>query len=243
MKFRSKILTMIGVICISSSISAATTLKISAELKKQNIIKNGEVINKQVISYKGTTYVPLREFADLVNVDVSYDKGYIYIGEPTKEETDKLSDSYNYANPAPLNTYQTYSGKYLGNPYTIKITLTDVIRGEKAWEMAKSASWMNQEPSQGKEYLIAKVSADLVSADKVIPLSYMNFSCYSKNNIDHEKPGTLRPAPPEPALEAKLTAGGKTEGYVAFIIDKSDPSPKIGYGGIDTGVWFAASEE
>lgn len=31
-----------------------------------------------------------------------------------------------------------------------------------------------------------------------------------------------------------------TEGYAAFIIDKADPSPKIGYGGINEGVWFAA---
>lgn len=206
MKFRSKIITIFGIICISSSISAATALKISAELKKQDIVKNGEVISKQVISYKGTTYVPLREFAELVNVDVSYNKGYIYIGDAKKDETTAISYSYNYANPAPLNIYQTYSGKYLGNPYTIKMAITEVIRGEKAWEMAKNASWLNQEPKEGKEYLIVKVSAQLISADMVIPLRFMDFSCYSNHNILYDKPGTLRPLSPEPILDAKLTA-------------------------------------
>lgn len=120
------------------------------------------------------------------------------------------------------------------------MAVTEVIRGEKAWEIAKNASWLNQEPKEGKEYLIVKVSAQLISADKAIPFRFMDFSCYSNHNILYDKPGTIRPLSPEPALDATLTAGGMTEGYVTFIIDKADPAPKIGYRGINEGVWFAA---
>lgn len=80
-------------------VGAATGIKISAELKPQNVISNGETYNQQVISYKGSTYVPLRSFGDLVGVSVDYKDGNIYLGG-------------DLSSPATSQTVNTNKSKY-----------------------------------------------------------------------------------------------------------------------------------
>ncbi|WP_410496510.1 DUF5067 domain-containing protein [Cellulosilyticum sp. ST5] len=67
-----------GTICLG--IGAATGSKITATLMQQPIVSNGVTSTKEVISYKNSTYVPLREFANMTGTSVDYKNGKIYVG-------------------------------------------------------------------------------------------------------------------------------------------------------------------
>lgn len=79
-------LTMGLVAIIATTVGAATGIKISAELLKQNLVLNGEQNVEEVINYKGTTYVPLRKLSTMLGAQVSYNDGTIYVvGEGFEE--------------------------------------------------------------------------------------------------------------------------------------------------------------
>lgn len=76
--------------------AVTTTKKITAELKGQNIVLSGSVQTQQIISYNGTTYVPLRSFANLVGTQVDYKNGNIYLGEQTTSTKPVTTKKYNF---------------------------------------------------------------------------------------------------------------------------------------------------
>lgn len=80
MKKRNLVM-LVGCISICSAVFGATAQKISAELKQQKIVCNGSAQTKEVISYNGTTYVPLRQFGEMTGTSINYDSGVIYVGE------------------------------------------------------------------------------------------------------------------------------------------------------------------
>lgn len=73
------------VVCIALSmtltVSAFAYKAISANMKSQDITYAGHTVNQEVIVYNDTTYVPLRNFSELVGVPVDYKDGIIYLGD------------------------------------------------------------------------------------------------------------------------------------------------------------------
>lgn len=63
------------------TVGAATGTKITATLMQQPIVLDGTTNTKQVINYNNSTYVPLREFANMTGISVNYQNGKIYVGE------------------------------------------------------------------------------------------------------------------------------------------------------------------
>lgn len=80
-----KLVIFMGVLLAGVTIGAATGSKITAELRSQKVNYNGSLSNQEVISYNGSTYVPLKSFGELVDIPVSYNKGIIYLGSSTTE--------------------------------------------------------------------------------------------------------------------------------------------------------------
>ncbi|ADZ82403.1 hypothetical protein [Cellulosilyticum lentocellum] len=73
----------VGIIALSLcfSLGAATGIKIQAELMNQKMNINGKEQVKETISYKGKTYVPLRDLGNMLNVPVDYKNGIVYVGK------------------------------------------------------------------------------------------------------------------------------------------------------------------
>ena len=46
--------------------------------------------------------------------------------------------------------------------YTANISVKEVIRGKKAWNKIKDANMFNSEPQDGYEYILVKVSVDML---------------------------------------------------------------------------------
>ena len=71
----------------------------------------------------------------------------------------RLAKSYAQAVGVPLSTIVIFGDQYNGGDelYDVRITVKDVVRGEKAWELVKSASGSNRSAGSGLEYVLARV--------------------------------------------------------------------------------------
>lgn len=230
---------------LGGTIGAATGVKISAELKPQNVIVDGSNHNQSVISYKGSTYVPLRSFGDLLGVKVDYKNGNIYLGDSsnTASGSSNISaSSYNMNNPAPVGTTQSVRVSNFMEDFSASVVVKEVIRGQKALDMIKEANQFNDDPSQGYEYILAKIGISIQSSKdgKSVDVYSGDFKSFSTNNAEYS--AFVSVVEPEPELSGAIYAGGSSEGWVAFQVKKDDISPKFVYGANydgTGGIWFS----
>ncbi len=217
------------------------------------VLVNGEefVSDPPALEVEGRTYLPLRAMGDALGVPVTWNEelGQAEVGNsaPVVDE-----NQYSRNNPAPINTVQTYVSK---NPneyidmssirpdHTVAIRVIDVTRGEEALKIIKDANQFNSEPSDGYEYIIAKVAFSVldVQNDTSINANEYNFDFYSGNNEEYDKPFVTM----DGKLSTNLYTGGNAEGYVVGMVKKDDANPKLVYGLIagqesyGKSVWFA----
>ena len=233
------------------SIGAATGASIQANLVNQQIVCHDTNYSKQVISYNNTTYVPLREFGELVQTDIDCKNGVIYVGEntitpaatPSPTPTATLNSTYDKANPAPIGVPQTGTFTSYSDSHSATICVKKVIRGAEAWKLIKTANIFNTPAPSGKEYILAKISYKLNASDKnEFLITTLGFKAYSSSGIAYDPAKQVEPSP---ALVARLKVGGAKEGWVIFLVDKNDPAPKLAYGENGdhvTGAWFKLSK-
>jgi len=50
---------------------------------------------------------------------------------------------------------------------TIEIEMTEVVSGDKAWKMVKEACSANDEPGEGKEYILAKFRIKVIETEEI----------------------------------------------------------------------------
>jgi hypothetical protein len=136
-----------------------------------------------------------------------------------------------YAQPVgtPLNTIIVFGDQYNGGDelYDVKITVAEVVRGEKAWQMVRSAAEANMRPSQGMEYLLARVKFEFAARVRPEHYSYAldpsQFSAMSAATAPYAAAALAAPVKPE--LRATLHTGNSAEGWVAFLVSRGDHTP------------------
>ncbi|MFC1534738.1 hypothetical protein ACFL7M_15400 [Thermodesulfobacteriota bacterium] len=121
--------------------------------------------------------------------------------------------------------------------YDVKITIEDVIRGERAWELIRVANASNPPPEEGFEYVLARMRIACVVKRASGNLSYKvkpdNFNVYDTNNHPYPFPAVL---PPEPALIGMVFYSGDVhEGWIPFQVAKGHDRPLMFFFG---GLWF-----
>lgn len=114
------------VVCLSLSMvitaSAFVQKTISATMKSQDIAYKGNNMNQEVLVYNNTTYVPLRNFSEIVGVPVEYKNGVIYLGDTANQsnstngstESNNSNNSNNNSNNS-SNTNNTNSNNAADN--------------------------------------------------------------------------------------------------------------------------------
>jgi hypothetical protein len=153
--------------------------------------------------------------------------------------------------PAPVGGLvqsTVYSGGSASSlePYDVKITLLEVMRGEKAWDLIKEASVSNKPPKAGSEYILARIrfdySASGVPGDKVWEISNEQFTALSSDGKLYETPSIVLP---KPELSGSLRSGGSIEGWRVFQVPREDNKPLMTFdpasgGGMLRGkvIWF-----
>lgn len=123
-------------------------------------------------------------------------------------------------NPVPLGQTGLYDGLEEWEGYQVEVTATEVIRGEDA--KAKVIAWnkYNDQPDEGQEYVVVKVTVKVLETkdDEAADISNYDFDFFSQEGTKYEHPVVA-------GIEPDLTetyAGGSTEGYVCGIVTAED---------------------
>lgn len=217
-----------------------------AKVGDQFTLDNGERVPYSII-YKGTTYLPLKNIGQTFGKNILWDSTTrtVSLNDPSYQETPKPSQdigSNNRSNPANLNeTIIVNSRLYTGEEFELQMTLKEIMRGDSAWQLLYSANRFNTAPTSSQEIVLAKFNVKVTSAPNnniQYNLTKHDFNMVSQGGKDYEFVSYVLPSP---VLDAKLYNGASNEGWIAFLVDKSDLKPVIVNGKSSDGtggVWF-----
>jgi hypothetical protein len=101
--------------------------------------------------------------------------------------------------------------------YDVKLTLLEVLRGDRALERIKAASASNKPPNAGLEYILVHIRFEFYAkgapGDCVHELRGEEFTAFSADGQQYE---AAMITPPQPGLSAKLHSGDSFDGWLAF---------------------------
>lgn len=181
----------------------------------------------------------------------TYEEGYQAGYEAAKAETQETGQEQTAETPQPAATEKPETSGELGsrkNPAkigdpviinvksinsgtgSITMTMTEVIKGEAAWEMIYAANQFNNQPTEGMEYILAKfnVTFDKDTSGSDMPLETNRFD-FDFSTTDFNVSSCASVVLPEPQFDLKLYEGATGEGYVAFLSPIGEESPKAIY--------------
>ena len=119
------------------------------------------------------------------------------------------------------------------------ITVLEIVRGEKAWDLVKAASPSNQPPAGGMEYISARIRFEFgakgASGDQSFGIRDEQFASVSENGRQYERPSIVQP---KPELRGRLYLGDSLVGYLVFLVSVEDKKPIMSFGNNYNRVWF-----
>lgn len=135
---------------------------------------------------------------------IALDEGAAIRVDTTLDQIEPVESGLSRAEPVPLGTTA------VTNDW--EITITDVKRGDEAWQMAQAANSFNDPPDEGMEYVAIYASARQINTrDTAEGIDESFFHVTGSSNLLHDSPFAVEL---EPALDARLFPGGATEGWV-----------------------------
>ena len=119
-----------------------------------------------------------------------------------------------------------------------RITVLEVLRGEKARELVGAANAANKAPETGMEYVAARIRFEFGTKggpDQSYGIRDEQFASVSENGRQYERPSVVQP---KPELSGRLYPGDSLEGWVAFLVSVDDKKPLMTFGNNYNRVWF-----
>jgi hypothetical protein len=114
--------------------------------------------------------------------------------------------------------------------YDMKITVTEVVRGEEAWKRIREASSSNKAAEAGFEYVLARVKFEYYARGTpglcIHQLSPQQFSAVSLEGQDYPIAQVVLP---KPDLRKAMKSGETVEGWIAFSVSQQDKGPLMTY--------------
>lgn len=206
---------------------------------KLTLIVNGQKAAVDPILIDGTTYVPLRAAAEMLDANVGWDSATQTVTVTSKapaaagggEATKPTSGvGLSRSNAAPVGATVTLAVDGLLDKYTAEFTLEETIRGDRAWELVKAANMFNDAAPEGQEYLLAKIKVKVVKnekADAAVSISGASFTAVSSAGKDYTNPFAVSP---DPGLNASLYEGASDSGWITLLVNTDDEAPLITFG-------------
>ena len=181
---------------------------------------------------------------------------YTDVPTNTSEPTNTIEPTHTPAptrTPVPTNTAQNQPGSRsnpfpYGEPGTFfkdgdkefSVAVVEVLRGQDAYDRVMRANMFNDDPTEGFEYLLVKLSINYIqgpSPDDMLEISYnvwgndYEMGCVSNNQIITEVPWV---SGLDPEVDFRLFPGAQAEGYLVLFNELGDESPLL-YFGVDGG--------
>lgn len=148
---------------------------------------------------------------------------------PAQTARPRPASSYATDLGTPLRTIIVFGDQYNGGDelYDVKITVAEVLRGEAAWRMVQAAGDSNATPNAKHEYLLARVRFEFAARAQPHHYNYTldpsQFSAMSAATVPYTAAALAAPVQPE--LRGTLRPGDSAEGWVAFVVARSDHTP------------------
>lgn len=255
-EFWAGMATMLLLISMIMTVSAMTGT-VNQELIYNNIgiTLNGKQLNLidangnsvEPFMFNGTNYLPVRAISEALGLDVGWDAATSTIILTSKSDNQDQTTptipntSYSRINPAPIGTKQQVTVKQYWGSYTATVEIIDAFRGDIAWAKIRESNKYNSAPTASREYILAaiRITIDSVSTDRAISISKYDFTAFDSQNAEYELVSTVNP---KPNLSGDIYAGGTLEGWVSFVVDTDDETPKVVYGADSNGsggIWFS----
>ncbi len=133
----------------------------------------------------------------------------------------------------PASTVITFGDAYANamEAYDARITLVEMRRGEKAWDLLKKESASNTQPPAGLEYVLARIRFEYRErgkpGDKLYPLNEDQFIAFSSDGSIQYPAATA--VLPSPKLGRVMHSGDIAEGWVVLLVAKSDRTPFMAF--------------
>ena len=128
-----------------------------------------------------------------------------------------------------LSTIIIFGDQYNGGDelYDAKITVVQVMRGEKAWKILKNISTSNPPPKAGSEYLLARVRFEFSARASPSHYNYtVDETQFTAMNADGTPYAAASIAEePMPDLQGTLKPGDSLDGWVTFTVPRTDRQP------------------
>jgi hypothetical protein len=173
--------------------------------------------------------VDIRKFRNAVWIAVVALIALTAIGAPELAAQNRAGTGAAQPVGVALQTIIIFGDQYNGGDelYDVRITVVEVVRGEKAWRLVKDTNASNKPPGTGFDYLLARVRFEFSARNKPEHYSYAldpaQFVAMSTDNKMYG-PAVLAEGL-EPALRATLRSGDFAEGWAAFLVPRSDHTP------------------
>jgi hypothetical protein len=118
-----------------------------------------------------------------------------------------------------------------------QITVLEIVRGERAWALVRSASPSNKPPGAGFEYLVARVRFEFrgKGGDADFAVRDEQFAASSADGEPYQSAAVVQP---KPALDGRLYSGDVLEGWATFLVAVTDAKPLMSFGHNYGRVWF-----
>jgi hypothetical protein len=121
--------------------------------------------------------------------------------------------------------------------YDLKVTVAEIIRGEKSIEYLKKLGASTGQPHSDSEYVLARVRFEYKArgapGDKPWELSGVQFSAFSGDSKPYESP-TIMAA--QSGMKPSLRSGDALECWIVFVVAISDRKPVMTFN--PGGAWF-----
>lgn len=139
-----------------------------------------------------------------------------------------ISDGSDITKLVGINTRGSLSNPaILGEPVivntpdgTFEVTVTDAIRGERAYHIIKGANMFNPDPEEGYEYLLVKVRFRYLSGETSYYVSEFSFNAYC-DGVGYSSAIVVLPNNYPKFKGVNLMPGGKIEGWIPYLVPKN----------------------
>lgn len=215
---------------ISTSEHKKNMEKVSVAYGKVHYIHEEEEGDVPILMYEENVYMGIREFAHMMQLNVVYKEGKIVLDIKSQEKPK--------SQVIPVGEEAIVTTRNSGTNCTVKICVREVYRGEEAIKLLGDLK-DSEMPEEGQEYVVAKLSIEIMSIDPNGRVSFNNggganqgkYAIGINDFIAYDSQEQILPYPkvnaPKPVLSGTLSNGGKLVGYGVYTVHIDDQNPKL----------------
>ncbi len=113
--------------------------------------------------------------------------------------------------------------------YDAKICVVEVVRGDPAWNLLKNEDPSIYQPEPESEYIVARIRFEFAARGKPGDQSYTlkedQFVALSADGLTQYR--SAKVVPPRPRLDRTLRSGESADGWVPFVVSRSELKPMM----------------